>query len=124
MKITEGKYKHLLNLSNEKGTIAAAAMDQRGSLKKAIAKAKGVDPLTTSSSVLEEFKTAVSKVLTPHATAILLDPEYGLPAAKARSKNAGLLAVEILALSDNDLRDKLKAWRKTQASALPEIPKG
>jgi tagatose 1,6-diphosphate aldolase len=30
-------------------------------------------------------------VLTPHASAILLDPEYGLPAAKARSSNAGLL---------------------------------
>ncbi len=33
----------------------------------------------------------MSKVLTPHASAILLDPEYGLPAAKARSSNAGLL---------------------------------
>ena len=27
----------------------------------------------------------------PHATAILLDPEWGLPAAKRRAKNAGLL---------------------------------
>jgi tagatose 1,6-diphosphate aldolase len=33
----------------------------------------------------------VTKVLTPHASAILLDPEYGIPAAKARSSNAGLL---------------------------------
>jgi tagatose 1,6-diphosphate aldolase len=33
----------------------------------------------------------VSKVLTPHASAILLDPEWGLEAAAARSKNAGLL---------------------------------
>jgi tagatose 1,6-diphosphate aldolase len=33
----------------------------------------------------------VSRVLTPHASAILLDPEYGLPAAAARAKNAGLL---------------------------------
>ena len=30
-------------------------------------------------------------MLTPHASAILLDPEYGLPAAKARAKNSGLL---------------------------------
>jgi len=29
--------------------------------------------------------------LTPHASAILLDPEFGLEAAKSRSKNAGLL---------------------------------
>jgi tagatose 1,6-diphosphate aldolase len=33
----------------------------------------------------------VSKILTPHATAILLDPEFGLDAAKARASNAGLL---------------------------------
>jgi len=33
----------------------------------------------------------LTKVLTPYASAILLDPEYGLPAAKHRSKNAGLL---------------------------------
>jgi len=41
--------------------------------------------------MMSEFKTAVVRVLTPHATAILLDPEYGLEAAKARAPNAGLL---------------------------------
>jgi tagatose 1,6-diphosphate aldolase len=40
---------------------------------------------------MEEFKIAVSRILTPHASAILLDPEWGLPAAKARAANAGLL---------------------------------
>ncbi len=40
---------------------------------------------------MEEFKVTVAKILTPHASAILLDPEYGLPAAKARASNAGLL---------------------------------
>ncbi len=91
MKITEGKFKALQRLSNEKGTIAAAAMDQRGSLQKSIAKAKGVDAKQVTQQMMEEFKVAVSKALTPHATAILLDPEFGLPAAKARAKNAGLL---------------------------------
>jgi tagatose 1,6-diphosphate aldolase len=38
-----------------------------------------------------EFKEKVSQFLTPYASAILLDPEYGLPAARKRSKNAGLL---------------------------------
>src|SRR5205823_12244924 len=33
----------------------------------------------------------VTEVLTPHASAILLDPECGLPASKRRAKNAGLL---------------------------------
>lgn len=91
MKITEGKFKCLQNLSNAKGVIAAAAMDQRGSLQKSIAKAKGVDAKQVTQQMMEEFKIAVSKALTPHSTAILLDPEFGIPAAKARSKNSGLL---------------------------------
>ena len=42
MQLSEGKIKHLNALSNKNGVIAAAAMDQRGSLRKAIASAKGV----------------------------------------------------------------------------------
>ena len=91
MKMTQGKFRGLTALSNSKGTIAAAAMDQRGSLQKGIAKAKGVDPKEVTRQQMEEFKSAISRVLTPHATAILLDPEYGLPAVKARAKNAGVL---------------------------------
>ena len=91
MQITRGKFKGLTALSNSKGTIAAAAMDQRGSLRKGIAKAKGVDSKEITRAQMEEFKAAVSRILTPHATAILLDPEYGLPAVKARAKNAGVL---------------------------------
>jgi len=91
MQLSEGKIKHLKSLSNDKGVIAAAAMDQRGSLRKAIATAKGVPQGQVSDDMMAEFKVAVSKVLTPHASAILLDPEFGIPAAKARAKNAGLL---------------------------------
>jgi tagatose 1,6-diphosphate aldolase len=89
--LSEGKIKHLNALSNENGVIAAAAMDQRGSLRKSIASAKGVSQNEITDDMMAEFKVIVSKVLTPHASAILLDPEFGLPAAKARSKNAGLL---------------------------------
>jgi len=78
-------------LSNKEGIIAAAAMDQRGSLQKSIASAKGVDAKAVTPEMMSEFKVAVSKILTPHATAILLDPEFGLDAAKARASNAGLL---------------------------------
>lgn len=89
--ITEGKFKNLEKLANKKGVIAAAAMDQRGSLKKAIAKEKGCDPSQVSYEMMAEFKTAVTKILTPYATAVLLDPEFGLEAAKKRASNAGLL---------------------------------
>ena len=91
MSLSPGKLQHMKALSNDKGVIAAAAMDQRGSLRKSIAAAKGVSADKVTQQEMEEFKVVVSKVLTPHASSILLDPEFGLPAAKARAKNAGLL---------------------------------
>src|SRR6201985_3192994 len=91
MPLPAAKLNHLKKLSNKHGIIAAAAMDQRGSLQKSLASAKGVDAKSIPPEMMEEFKTIVSKVLTPHASAILLDPEFGLPAAKARAANAGLL---------------------------------
>jgi tagatose 1,6-diphosphate aldolase len=87
-KITAGKLAGMKAVSNDRGVIAAAAMDQRGSLQKALAKEKGGEVTLRE---LEEFKTIVTEVLTPHASAILLDPEWGLPASKRRAKNAGLL---------------------------------
>lgn len=91
MQLSEGKIRHMEALSNDKGVIAAAAMDQRGSLRKSIASAKGVPQEQVTDEMMADFKVAVSKVLTRHASAILLDPEFGIPAAKARAKNAGLL---------------------------------
>lgn len=91
MTLSPGKLKHLKALSNQHGIIAAAAMDQRGSLQKMIAGAKGVSNDQVSQEMMEEFKTTVVKVLTPHASAILLDPEYGQPAMKARASGCGLL---------------------------------
>jgi tagatose 1,6-diphosphate aldolase len=114
MKITPGKQKGLQAVSDSRGVIAAAAMDQRGSLKNAIAKDKGVDKNAVTSQMLEEFKSAVVRVLTPYASAILLDPEYGLPAAKLRAKNAGLLLAYENSGYDNTrpgrLPDLLDVW--------------
>ena len=114
MKMTPGKRKGLQSVSDSRGVIAAAAMDQRGSLKTAIAKEKAVDKKEVSAKMLEEFKTAVTEVLTPYASAILLDPEYGLPAAMARAKNAGLLLAYENSGYDNTrpgrLPDLLDIW--------------
>lgn len=89
--VSAGKLKQLKALSNRNGIIAAAAMDQRESLKKAIASARGVDVKSITWEMMSEFKSTVTRVLTPYASAILLDPEYGLNAAKQRASNAGLL---------------------------------
>ncbi|HET9783491.1 MAG TPA: tagatose 1,6-diphosphate aldolase [Terriglobales bacterium] len=107
MKLTPGKLKGMNAVSDARGVIAAAAMDQRGSLQKALGKESGA-PATTA--MMEEFKVAVSKALTPHASAILLDPEYGLPAARARAKNAGLL----LAYEES-------GYDNTQPGRLPDL---
>ena len=88
MKITPGKLAGMKAVSTAGGTIAAAAMDQRGSLKKALAGAAGGD---ATDAMLEEFKSIVTAELTPHASAILLDPQWGLEASRRRSPDAGLL---------------------------------
>ena len=88
MKLTEQKRKYLENLSDENGFISALAIDQRGALKKMINKNQEKE---ATAEQIKEFKVLVSKHLTKYSSSILLDPEYGLDAAKARDKNAGLL---------------------------------
>jgi len=89
--ITRGKRKGLQAVSDSRGVIAALAIDQRSALRSLIAKVKGVEPEKIPGEMLAEFKEAVSRILTPYASAILLDPEYGLAASRQRAKNAGLL---------------------------------
>ena len=90
-KLTPGKLAGLKAVSDQRGVIAAAAMDQRGSLQKSLAKERGA---AADAHDLEEFKLLVTEVLTRHASAILLDPEYGLPASKQRNGKGLLLAYE------------------------------
>src|SRR5579872_7547053 len=110
MRRSEGKTRGMKALANNAGVIAAAAMDQRGSLQKSLAAARGIDKKQVTDDMMSEFKVAVSKVLTPHASAILLDPEWGLPAAKARAKNAGLL-----------LAYEASGYDNTQPGRLPDL---
>lgn len=87
MTLTAGKTKAMKNLMSEDGIIAALAIDQRGALKKMM-KALDFEP---KAGDIERFKELVSEELTPYASSILLDPEYGLPASKVRAENSGLL---------------------------------
>ncbi|CAM3906916.1 tagatose-bisphosphate aldolase [Mesobacillus zeae] len=88
LQLTSNKMEALKRLSDENGVIGALAIDQRGSLKKMIASG-GASHVGDEGIIT--FKELVSKELTPYSTAILLDPEYGLPAAKVRDKDSGLL---------------------------------
>jgi tagatose 1,6-diphosphate aldolase len=110
LKIPEGKRKGLERVANARGVIAALAIDQRSALRNLFAKAKGVDAGAVPGEWLVQFKEAVSRILTVEASAILLDPEYGLPAAKQRAKNAGLL-----------LAYEKTGYDKTVPGRLPEL---
>ncbi len=86
--ISHGKAAGINAIADQNGIIAALAMDQRGSLQKSIAKARGGE---AGPEALREFKQIVSEVLTPYASAILLDPEFGLDAVQRRDPHAGVL---------------------------------
>jgi len=106
----EGKLKRLKALSNDDGVIAAAAMDQRGSLQKALAQSRGVDVKAITPAIMSEFKVAVTRALTPHASAILLDPEFGLEAARSRAAGCGLI-----------LAYELSGYDNTRPGRLPDL---
>ncbi len=110
MKLTPGKLAGLNAVSNEHGVIAAAAMDQRGSLLKSMQSARGA---AADGHDLEMFKSLVTDVLTQHASAILLDPEFGLPATHHRHGKGLLLAYEKTgydATTPGRLPDLLDNW--------------
>ena len=87
-KLSQGKKEALIRVSNRNNVIAALAIDQRGAIKKMMAK---IDAEKATEQMIVDFKIAVSKELTKYSSSILLDPEYGLPASKVRDEDAGLL---------------------------------
>lgn len=88
MTLTQEKHSYMEKLSDENGIISALAFDQRGALKRLMAQYQTQEPTIAQ---MEELKVLVAEELTPYASSMLLDPEYGLPAAKHLDKNAGLL---------------------------------
>ena len=110
MSLSEGKRRHLNALSNDSGVIAAAAMDQRVRLKMALGAAMGIDRAAVTAGMMSEFKSAVTKVLAPHASAILLDPEYGLQASAARGPSTGFI-----------LSYERSGYDSTRPGRLPEL---
>lgn len=76
--------KDLSKLLDENGIFAAVAVDQRGALRKLLGE-KGTDENLTI------YKELVAETLSPHGSAILLDPEYGFSAATKKANEAGLI---------------------------------
>lgn len=111
MDITEQKRNLMERVSNQDGIISALAFDQRGALKRMMAKYQPEEPTVEQ---IEQLKRLVSEELTQYASSILLDPEYGLPASEVRASGAGLLlAYEKTgydASTTSRLPDSLDVW--------------
>jgi tagatose 1,6-diphosphate aldolase len=107
LRLSSGKQRGLQALSDERGIIAALAVDQRSALRDLFAKASGLPAEAVATEHLIQFKELVSRILTPYATAILLDPEYGIPAAAQRHNRTGLLLAYERSGYDKSVRGRL-----------------
>lgn len=89
--ISIGKLRGLQQISSQRGTFTALALDHRQNLRKA-------NPALASDEQLSRFKLDVTSVLASRATAVLLDPEVSAAqaiAARSIPNNVGLVvAVE------------------------------
>ncbi|HEX5906710.1 MAG TPA: hypothetical protein VFY56_06805, partial [Propionibacteriaceae bacterium] len=90
MTIETKNRKTLADIALDNGVFAIIAMDQRNTLKGMF---KAVD-IDANEEDLRAAKADVARALTPAASAILLDPTYGVPAvteAHALAPGCGLL---------------------------------
>lgn len=87
-RLTPGKTRRLNKLCNAAGVLTALAMDQRGSLRKTISNLLG---RSMSDAEMVAFKAVVSRALSPHASAILLDPQFGSEALNQRASTCGVI---------------------------------
>jgi len=82
--LTPGKWRGLKATSSPNHTFSMLAFDQRGNYYKML-------PEGTTYAQAANIKRTVIHVLSPHVTAVLLDPNYGLPAVLDMAGTSGLL---------------------------------
>lgn len=71
-------------IAGSDGTFAIVAMDQRNTLRRMLTAAERA----TDADTIRDFKVDVTEALSPSASGILLDPDFGVPAVR----DAGVLA--------------------------------
>ena len=107
MRLPAGKRKGLESVSDSRGVIAALAIDQRDALRKLFSVELGIEKQAVPRERLEEFKSIVVRALSPHASAVLLEPEYGLRAASQRASSTGLLMAYEVSGYDPDVPGRI-----------------
>lgn len=91
-KLSIGKYRRLQQCSTGKAAISVLAMDHRTNLRKAL---QGEGSTPVSEDQLIDFKHDVVHCIAPAASAVLVDPEYGIAnviQSGALPGNIGLIA--------------------------------
>ena len=91
MALSIGKLSGLRRLADNRGIFCITAMDQRNSLKVLVDPA---NPSSVTAQQLTDIKIDLAAALSPHSTAILIDPQYGAPqvvAVGALNAHSGLI---------------------------------
>ena len=110
----------MTRLSNGNQVIAALANDQRGALKRLLAAAAGGGGF--ANDILVDFIKVISSELTPYASSILLNAEYGVTASELRHADCGFIAAyektEYDASTPGRLPDLLPIWSAKRIKEL------
>jgi tagatose 1,6-diphosphate aldolase len=81
MTTTFGKTWGLRRMADAAGHFKMVAIDQRPPIVNLIAARRGIDPGAVTFADIAAIKRLLARVLAPHASAMLVDPNYGYPAA-------------------------------------------
>lgn len=84
--LTLGKIRGLQELANAHELFTITALDHRGSLRRALAPD---DPKSVSFDRMVEYKLKLLEHLSPHSSAVLIDPIYGAASGLANGKIRG-----------------------------------
>ena len=110
----------MTRLSNGNQVIAALANDQRGALKRLLAAAAGGGGF--ANDILVDFIKVISSELTPYASSIFLNAEYGVTASELRHADCGFIAAyektEYDASTPGRLPDLLPIWSAKRIKEL------
>ena len=79
VQMSGGKWQRLKSLTDEEGRFKMMAVDQRGSLVQALARAAGKEAQQVGFEDVAGVKATITRALGPLATAVLTDPVYGYP---------------------------------------------
>ena len=90
-----GKHWGLRRLADRQGVFAMVAIDQRPPIVQCVARARGIAPDAVGFDDIVRVKALLAAAMAPHASALLVDPDFGLPAAAPHLQPARGLVITL-----------------------------